>query len=427
MVWACYFLNYLDRNAIAQARLNGIEKNLGLVGTQYNTCISILFVGYVSFQIPSNMLISTQRVRPSLWMTSWMLAWAVVSACTALTKNYIGLLVCRLLLGLAEAPFYPGALYLLSLFYTRREIATRISILYTALILATSFSGLIAAATFATLDGAHGIEGWRWLFIIEGVVTFGVAMFGFIILPDHPTRTRWLSPREREVAQARIDRDTVAISEKTGALAGFGQAIKDPKLGLLVLTQTLHLASNSFNSFFPTVVKGLGFSNTITLVLTCPPYLVSGFVSVLVGMSSGRRNERTWHITIPMVFAIIGFVISCVTLNVGARYLAAFLFCSGAYACNSVILGWVTATCGQTQEKKAAALSMVNTSANATYIYTPYLYPASDGPKYVTANAANAGFAFGTIACSWGLRFWLKAENRKIREENPDSTLYYAY
>lgn len=120
MVWACYFLNYLDResscgaaanppgNAIAQARLNGMEKDLGLVGTQYNTCISILFVGYVCFQIPSNMLISTKKVRPSLWMTSWMLAWAVVSACTALSKNYTGLLVCRLFLGLAEAPFYPG-------------------------------------------------------------------------------------------------------------------------------------------------------------------------------------------------------------------------------------------------------------------------------------------------------------------------------
>jgi MFS family permease len=92
---------------------------------------------------------------------------ATISACTALTKSYTGLLVCRLLLGAAEAPFYPGALYLLSIFYTRKEIATRISILYSALILATSFSGLIAAATFETLDGVHGLAGWRWLFIVE--------------------------------------------------------------------------------------------------------------------------------------------------------------------------------------------------------------------------------------------------------------------
>ena len=114
-------------------------------------------------QIPSNMLISSKKVRPSLYMCSCMMVWAVVSACTALTHNYIGLLLTRFFLGIAEAPYYPGALYLLSLFYTRKEIATRLSILYSGNIIATSFSGLIAAATFASIDGAHGLEGWRWL------------------------------------------------------------------------------------------------------------------------------------------------------------------------------------------------------------------------------------------------------------------------
>jgi MFS family permease len=91
-----------------------------------------------------------------------MAGWAIVSACTALVKNYTGLVVVRFILGVAEAPYYPGTLYLLSLFYTRKEIATRISILYSGNILATSFSGLIAAATFSTLDGVHGVAGWRW-------------------------------------------------------------------------------------------------------------------------------------------------------------------------------------------------------------------------------------------------------------------------
>jgi MFS family permease len=91
-----------------------------------------------------------------------MAIWAVVSACTAMAKNYTGLVLVRFMLGVAEAPFYPGALYMLSLFYTRKEIATRISILYSGNILATSFSGLIAAATFATLDKVHGIAGWKW-------------------------------------------------------------------------------------------------------------------------------------------------------------------------------------------------------------------------------------------------------------------------
>jgi MFS family permease len=223
MLWAMYFLNYLDRAAIAQARLNKLEQNLHLVGSQYNVCISILFVGYTLVQIPSNMAMATKRVRPSLWMCSWMMAWAVLSACTALAKDYTGLVVTRFLLGIAEAPFYPGAIYLLSLFYTRREIATRIGFLYSANICAISFSGLIAAATFATLDGAHGLHGWQYLFIIEGCLTFGIAFFAMFLLPDHPLTTRWLTPAQRELAQARMDRDTVGLVASKGSIAGLKQ------------------------------------------------------------------------------------------------------------------------------------------------------------------------------------------------------------
>lgn len=175
------------------------------------------------------------------------------------------------------------------------------------------------------------------------------------------------------------------------------------------------------------MVGSLGFSRTITLVLTCPPYLVSGAFGILIGWTSGKTNERTWHITLCMGAALIGFIISCATMNVAARYVACFLFASGAYAVNSVILGWVSATLGQTAEKKAVSLSIVNVVANASYIYTAYLYPKSDGPKYLTAMSSNAAFAFVTIACAWGLRVWLQITNRRLRREKPEESVYYAY
>ncbi|KAJ9646425.1 hypothetical protein H2199_002474 [Coniosporium tulheliwenetii] len=431
-LWAMYFLNYLDRNAIAQARLNDLEDDLNLKGSQYNTCISILFVGYLLMQVPSNMLMSSNKIRPSIYMCICMAGWAIVSACTALVHNYTGLVVVRFFLGIAEAPYYPGALYLLSLFYTRKEIATRISILYSGNIFATSFSGLIAAATFATLDGAHGLVGWRWLFIIEGAVTFGVACIGLWLLPDFPLTTRWLTPEERQLAHDRIARDTAQITQSQGARAGFLQAIRDPRLYLLCFMQNMHLSACSFNNFFPTVVGSLGFNRTITLVLTCPPYLVSGFTGVVIGITSGKFNERTWHITGCMGVALIGFIISCATMNTAARYVSCFMFASGAYAVNSCILGWVSATLGQTSEKKAVSLSIVNVVANASYIYTAYLYPKSDGPKYLTAMASNAAFAFMTIASAWALRVWLIKTNKKLAEaEQQDSSknvgVRYAY
>ncbi|KAM0323837.1 hypothetical protein ACHAQA_008415 [Verticillium albo-atrum] len=426
-LWSMYFLNYLDRNAIAQARLDGLEEDLGLVGSQYNTCISILFVGYLLMQIPSNMLMSSKYVRPSIYMGVCMMTWAVVSACTALVHNYAGLVAVRFFLGITEAPFYPGALYMLSIFYTRKEIATRLAILYSGNIFATSFSGLIAAAVYNTVSGNHGLAGWKWLFIIEGCVTFGVAIVGMFTLADSPLTTRWLTPEQRQLAHDRMVRDTVGLEESRGAKAGFMQAVRDPRLWALCFIQNMHLSACSFNNFFPTVVGSLGFDRTITLVLTCPPYLVSGVFGYLAGMSSGRYNERTWHITFGMSVAIVGFVISCATMNVPARYISCFLFASGAYSVNSMILGWVSATLGQTQEKKAVSLSIVNVMANASYIYTAYLYPKSDGPRYLTAMASNAAFAFACIAGVWGLRFWLIHDNKKLDRAGNATGMRFAY
>lgn len=216
-------------------------------------------------------------------------------------------------------------------------------------------TGLISAATFASIGGAHGIEGWRWLFIIlgrylyihhfdvvscrrgssctyayaSGVVTVAVAIVAFWMLPDHPLTTRWLTEDERKLAQARMDRDTVGLEESRGPISGFKQAMSDTRLWLFVILQTLHLAACGFNSFFPTVVRTLGFSDTITLVLTCPPYLFAGFFAVFLGAMSGRYNEKTWHITGGMLVAVAGFAIAAGTLNTGARYLSCFLFATG--------------------------------------------------------------------------------------------------
>ena len=223
-----YWLNYLDRNAIATAAINDIEEDLGLKGSQYQTCVSILFVGYILGQVPSNMLIT--RVRPSWYMGGANALWAIVSALSAASQDFKGLLLTRFFLGITEAPYYPGALYILSIFYTRKEIATRIAVLYTGNILATAFAGLIAAGIFAGLDEVHGLHGWQWLFILQGAVTFAVAIAAIFILPDEPLKTKWLTPEERELAHARIIADTVGARHQTTTFAGLLEAAKDPKV-----------------------------------------------------------------------------------------------------------------------------------------------------------------------------------------------------
>ncbi|KAM0323241.1 hypothetical protein ACHAQA_008832 [Verticillium albo-atrum] len=413
ILWAMYFMNYLDRNALPQARLNTLEADLNLKGVEYNTAISILFVGYILMQIPSNMFMT--RTRPSIYLSCCMIGWAAVSAATAGVTNYGGL------------PFYPGALYLLSIYYTRKELATRISILYTGQVVSTGCSGLIAAATFSTLDQVKGLAGWQWLFIIEGSVTAFIAIFGFFLLPDDPSQTRWLTQEERELCISRIKRDTVGQQERGSTWEGFKQACKDPRTWLFCLMQNTHISACSFNNFFPTIVRSMGFKSTTALLLTAPPYFVSGILGIPFAWSSGRFNERTWHITAGLSLAVIGFVISCSTLNSAARYAATFLYATGAYSVGSVILGWVSNTLSQTPEKKSVAYALVNVTANLAYIYCAYLWPSSDGPEYMMGFSSMVAFAVISIVCAWAMRVWLMRTNRKIRETEDEGTALYAY
>lgn len=224
-------------------------------------------------------------------MSSFMALWAIVSTLTAVTKDFKGLLLTRFFLGVVEAPFYPGALYMLSMFYTRTEIATRISILFTANICATAFAGLIAIGVFQ-LSGSAGLAGWKWLFIIQGVITFVIAIVAAFILPDEPLSTRWLSRDERRLAYSRVAEDTVRLQDNTSTWTGLLEALRDPHLWVLMFMQHLHMAASNFKNFFPTIVETLGFNRNVTLALSCPPYLISGAVSVVWAASSGELLER---------------------------------------------------------------------------------------------------------------------------------------
>lgn len=313
------------------------------------------------------------------------------------------------------------------MFYTRKEAASRMAIFYTGNMLASSFSGLISAGVFAGLDGVHGWAGWRWLFLIQGVVTIVAAIAAFFMLPNSPLETSWLTPAERQFAHDRIERDTTGRRTGTSTWTGLREACTDYRTWIFCLMINLHLSANGFKNFMPTVVETLGFSTTTTLVLTCPPYLVATFTSVLVSWSSGRYNERTWHITISKALAIVGFAVAWGTVNTAARYFAMVLFVGATYGVNNIGMAWVASTLGQTNEKKAVAVALANTLGNIASIYTPYLWPDSDAPRFGTAMGASIGFSVGVVICAWVMRFVLTRDNRKRRTEDSEAVNFYAY
>jgi MFS family permease len=193
---------------------------------------------YIGAQLPSNLLIT--RIRPSLYLPSAAIIWSIVSASTAAVTNRSGLFALRVCLGFVEAPLYPGAVFVLSCWYTRKELALRFAILYTGLVLAMAISGLIAAGVFAGMEGAMGLAGWQWLFIIEGAIGCVFAIAALFLLPDYPGANtgsaRWsMSEDLRRLAAARMQVDRVSESEeKHTILNGLRLSLTDYKTYVFV-------------------------------------------------------------------------------------------------------------------------------------------------------------------------------------------------
>jgi MFS family permease len=231
-----FILNFIDRNNFANARLKGLEKDLGLTDVEYRTCISILLVGYVLMQIPSNMILNSVK-RPSLYLCTCVAIWGVISAATGSVHNATGAILCRFFLGCVEAAFFPGSLYFLSRWYTRKEMQLRVTILNAGNLAAQAFGGLIAAGILSNMEGLRGMAAWRWLFIIEGVITVFFALVCCLILPDYPLTTSWLSEKEKKIANGRLILDAGLGSEDpeehVTSVQGFILAVKDPKVWLL--------------------------------------------------------------------------------------------------------------------------------------------------------------------------------------------------
>ncbi|KAF9504527.1 hypothetical protein BS47DRAFT_1374381 [Hydnum rufescens UP504] len=390
-----FILNFLDRQNIASARLANIERDLSLVGTQYQTCVSILFVGYIIMQVPSNLILG-QIKRPGWYLCGCMAAWGTISACTGAVQNFHGLLVCRFLLGFFESAFFPGAIVKLAL-----RTACVFSPIYNTILsdqLGNAFGGLIAIGIL-NLDGHLGIAGWRWLFLIEGSATVIVAGLGALVLPGLPSSDTHLTPEERDLAVWRLREDfgDAHFTPSTSRLDGFRLAVWDPKTWFLCAILFFTFVAAAVTNFFPSVVNTLGYSRNITLLLTAPPYLLCCAV-------------------LPYYHPIIDHgganILAATTTAIAARYVAMMLMPSSFYSASTVTLAWISQIINQPPMKRAAAIALINAISNTSNIWTSYLYIGP--PRYLLALSVNGIAATIAMMAAVGLRRYLAHEDKRI-------------
>ncbi|GAB7326848.1 hypothetical protein MBLNU13_g10779t1 [Cladosporium sp. NU13] len=307
---------------------------------------------------------------------------SIVSGATGFVQNYAGLVALRFLCGVTEAPYFVGAIFFLSSWYTKTELPFRIAIFYLGYTLASAFGGLIAAGILDGMDGLGGYQSWRWMFIVEGAITVVLGFFAYPLLPNYPSNTKWLNEAERALAQHRlsleVDGDTDEVEESV--FVGLKQAASDPKTWLLVLILTSAVVSMSFTYFFPSIVQTLGYPRVQTLLLTSPPYFLACIFSLLNSWHSGKTLERSYHICVGAAISVVGQVLSTTTHNLGARYFAMFLQAMGAFSIFQLILAWISSTIPRPKAKRGVAVAICTAVANATNISSAYLYPSSDAP-----------------------------------------------
>lgn len=412
-----YILNYIDRQNLAAAKLQGITDDLNMTTQQFATSISILFVGYLPFQIPSNLII-TKISRPGLYICCAVVIWGSISAATATVKNYGQLLAVRAILGVAEAVFFPGAIYYLSAWYTKKELGKRIASLYIAQQVGNAFGGLFAAGIFQ-LDGTHGIRGWQWLFIIEGSATVGIGIICAFFMPEFPHNSRLLSAVERDLAVWRIESEAGAAegTETESVLRGFAKALSDPKLVLLIFCNLLSQAQGSIANYFPTLVGSLNFSKTISLLLTAPPYILAGAVYYVLMWHSDRKNTAY-----PIILGCIGiamamYIIPMVTLNIGARYFSMMILPFASVGPQLLLYKTINLHLARPVSKRAAASALVNAIGGTANIWASYLYYAP--PQFFAAFGTLMGCAALFAATITFYRWLVLRENRRLDSGEP--------
>ncbi|KAL8396574.1 hypothetical protein RB594_003595 [Gaeumannomyces avenae] len=383
--------------------------------------------------LPSNMLLT--RVRPGIYLPVTAIVWSAVSAATAGVKNSTELIVVRFFLGILEAPLFPGSVYLLNGWYTRKEIALRTAILYSGLVLAQALSGVLAAGIFSGMDGTAGLAGWQWLFVVEALMSTVCGIGAFWTLPDYPhsktgAQRYFMTEDMRRLAEARIVADRVTGAGGTGKVwHGVKLAVLDPITWCFIFLNIFMTGSYGFNFFFPTLVRGLDIgNNTTSLLLTSPPYLLGAACSFFASWNSDRTRERGYHICVGLGAAAVGYVITISTPNVAARYAASFLFAPGSFSANALVYTWAVSTLSTTPEKRAAAGAIVNIFGHLGNIVSPYFFRPEEQPVYQLAFVFMLVFGATAFAIAISTKMYLKWQNSKLRRwANRTGEVYNPY
>lgn len=404
-----YLFNGLDRGNIGNAQTQGFTHDIGALPDDLNLAVSLLFVTFVLFQVPSAAV--GQWLGPSTWLPIMMLCWGLITTIQAFIWGKAALITTRLLIGVFEAGFYPTCIVYLGSFYSRFDLATRIGLFYGQYAIASAFSGALSYAIFQV---SHAwLKPWQLLFLIEGVLTCVLGAVAWLWLPTGPRGAWFLSHSERQFVVDRVGGvEPNAAKYSSLTRRDLVETLRDWKLWfVLVFNICASVPVTAFSVFLPLVVQGMGYESVEANLMSVPPAVCGAVGLYLFASSSDRHRERGWHIVGALVVALGGLVGVVGSVSNAAKYASLCVFLFGSYVPPPLTVAWLsgnTPTAG-----KRALVVGANGLGNLAGAIGSQLYRAEYAPGYKLPLVVTLGFVGVALTGYVAYRYTLWAVNAR--------------
>ncbi|SDV48816.1 MFS transporter [Chitinasiproducens palmae] len=365
-LFVCYLFAYLDRINVAFAKLQMLS-DLGFSEAVYGFGASVFFVGYLLFEVPSNLLLL--RVGPRRWIARIMVTWGLISAAMMFVSTPTMFYVMRFFLGVAEAGFFPAIVLYLTMWFPASRRSKVTALFMTGIPMSGVLGGPISGWIMTAMNGSHGFAGWQWLFLMEGVPTAVLGLVAFFYLDDRVADAKWLTEPQKATIESALRRE-----QPENGLHSTRDGLINPKVLLvsgIYFFYTMGLYGVSF--WLPTLIKSSGVADPLHVgLLTAIPYAAGAVAMVLVSHSSDRTGERRWHLIVPGLVAAAGLTMSVWFAN--STLLAMIALTIGTMGVMTTISQfWVIPPAFLGGAAAAAGLALANSVGSISGVVSPAL------------------------------------------------------